>query len=38
MKQICILDKNGLYLQCMDGSQICCCELCLDASWFSNIK
>lgn len=27
--------ESGLYLQCMDGSQICCCELCLDSSWFS---
>ena len=27
--------ESGLYLQCMDGSQICCCELCLDASWFT---
>ena len=30
--------ENGLYLQCMDGSQICCCELCLDSSWFSKYK
>ena len=27
--------ESGLYLQCMDSSQICCCELCLDSTWFS---
>lgn len=28
-------NDTGLYLQAMDSSQICCCELKLNKSWFS---
>lgn len=30
--------ESGLYLQGMDGSQVCCCEICLDSSWFSKYE
>ena len=31
-------NKNGLYLQAMDGSHICCCELNLKSDWFCKYK
>lgn len=30
--------KKGLYIQSIDASQICCCELNLSSNWFDNYK